>query len=333
MDNSSPPVRSGERLSARSGAPLTTVRRLTADNVQEAAPVLRGRLTAVSSLSAVQVITACRRLLSAMSMMGILVDAADREGRDHVVAVGGAVFVSKRFVDEERATPRPGLADRIFASALNGEPAALPLRDIAAAAHSDGVCIAVALHDRTEDLPEEVELEIRHHLSASFVNDFRGYRILEIISELIGERDRMWAESGGFRVRSDYADWYRLHNAPLPRRAQVGISRDEGVASQGTLLSLMFHHTPPRFAFSSAQRRLLREAMQHKTDAEIAVALEVSLSAVKKTWAALFERASEIVDRSAAEDTDVPASRLVRGIQKRHRLLAYLIDHPQELRP
>ena len=63
----------------------------------------------------------------------------------------------------------------------------------------------------------------------------------------------------------------------------MGVRREEALADEGTVLSLLFKHRAARFHFTVAQRRVL-EAQQHRTDAEIAEACGVSLSAVKKVW-------------------------------------------------
>jgi hypothetical protein len=193
--------------------------------------------------------------------------------------------------------------------------------------------VAVVLHNWVGEASEPLLRDIRHHLAASFVRNLRGYHLVEIIGEVSGHADLTWALSGGFRVRSDYADWYKDRVDPHPRRYLIGLTRDEALSTQGSVLSLMFHYAPPRFAFTSAQRRLLDEAMQHKTDAEIASALCISVSAVKKGWAAIFDRAGDVLASIPLQSTPLSAAQSVRGIQKRHRLLTYLLDHPEELRP
>jgi hypothetical protein len=42
-------------------------------------------------------------------------------------------------------------------------------------------------------------------------------------------------------------------------------------------------NTPPRFAFTATERKLLVHAIQHKADVDLAGAVGVSVSAVKKT--------------------------------------------------
>jgi len=63
-------------------------------------------------------------------------------------------------------------------------------------------------------------------------------------------------------------------------------------------------------------------------------ALGVSLSAVKKTWAAIFDKVSDVFPNVGDDVRDVTASgAITRGAQKRHRLLTYLHNHPEEIKP
>ena len=112
----------------------------------------------------------------------------------------------------------------------------------------------------------------------------------------------------------------------------IGLERNDAVALLGTVLGLLFQYQPPRLGFSASQRRVLAEAVQHKTDAEIASELQVSVSAVKKTWAAIFEQASDVLGELGTP-IERHGAAATRGLQKRHKLLAYLREHPEELKP
>jgi DNA-binding NarL/FixJ family response regulator len=77
---------------------------------------------------------------------------------------------------------------------------------------------------------------------------------------------------------------------------------------------------------------LLLAALEGGTDEELAVKLDISLSAVKKTWRSIYERvragnSGVIPDQLQAESTPE------RGKEKKQRLLAYLREHPEEVRP
>jgi hypothetical protein len=315
----------------RSGE-LTQTRRLKVENVHEAAHLIQQAVLG-SELSPARAVEEFRRLLAAGSMMGVLIDAAAPSGPERVLGVGGAAFVATDFVTAQRAHPRPGLMERVVRSALTDRPVALNRREIEAGNAAAGLCLVVLLHHWVDAEPDAVKMDIRRRLMIAFLDDIRGYRLIEILTEVRTE-EVAWGLAGGFRLRTDYSDSYGEHTSPALRRCLMGVSRAEALSAEGSTVSMMFNYTPPRFAFTASQRRLLAHALQHKTDAQIAAALGVSLSAVKKTWAAIFERASGYLDATRPErSAGAQPGRATRGAQKRHTLLTYLQEHPEEMRP
>jgi hypothetical protein len=309
----------------------TRERPLTSGNVNEAADLIHHSLF-TPELHGCDPVEACRELLDAGSMMGDLIDLVAPDGESRVIAIGGGVFVPSRVPAAAREQPRPGLAERVLCSRVASAQVTLNRREIETANAQDGLSLVVLLHNWIDALSDEVAVEVRRHLMVGFLRDVQGFKLIEVLAEG-RESELKWVLAGGFRVRSDYADWYAEHSEPQPRRLLVGMARDEVPASEGSLLSLVFNYTPPRFGFTASQRKLLSHAVQHKTDSEIAAALGVSLSAVKKTWAAIFDRVSDDfpeMDNARATTGRSPAT---RGAQKRHRLLTYLQNHPEELKP
>jgi hypothetical protein len=311
---------------------LTQTRRLTAENVHEAAHLIEQAVLDYE-LPRARALEGFRRLLAAGSMMGVLIDAGTTSGLERVVGVGGAAFVKPNLISAERAQPRPGLMERVVRSALSERSVALNRREIEAANAAEGLCLVVLLHHWLDALPEAVKMDIRRQLMVTFLDDVRGYRLIEILTE-VRTAEIPWGLAGGFRQRSDYSDSHGERTDPGLCRCLMGVSREEALSAEGSTVSILFNYTPPRLHFTSSQRRLLAHALQHKTDKEIAVELGVSLSAVKKTWAAIFERVSSYFDTMCAESSvRAQCGRGTRGAQKRHRLLNYLQEHPEELRP
>jgi hypothetical protein len=68
------------------------------------------------------------------------------------------------------------------------------------------------------------------------------------------------------------------------------------------------------------------------TSPALAKVLGVSLPTVKKMWLSIYERVSEIAPELIAGNAKIGADNR-RGKEKRRHLLAYLQDHPEELRP
>ena len=78
-------------------------------------------------------------------------------------------------------------------------------------------------------------------------------------------------------------------------------------------------------------QELLLAALEGLTDAELADVLGLKLPALKKRWASLFDRVGRVRPDLVPQSDHETAH--TRGPQKRHRLLAYLREHPEELRP
>jgi hypothetical protein len=90
----------------------------------------------------------------------------------------------------------------------------------------------------------------------------------------------------------------------------------------------------PQIGFSRSEQKLLSAALRGGTDEELSDELVISLSAVKKAWSSVYDRAAEhLPDSILAVETEEERRNGDRGKQKKQRLLAYLREHPEELRP
>jgi hypothetical protein len=92
----------------------------------------------------------------------------------------------------------------------------------------------------------------------------------------------------------------------------------------------MYRYREPVLRLRPAEQKLLSAALAGKTDAELSDDLEMSIEAVKKRWMSIFARIDEFKPEILGE-TDADGD--VRGPQKRHRVVAYIRAHPEELRP
>jgi hypothetical protein len=262
-------------------------------------------------------------------MKGALFTTID-DGVETPAAVGGAFFVTEGFMRAIKSASLPGVSARVLHAAAQRDPGILSSPAVRLANEREGLNIALVLHewDRT-GASVEFAREIRMRLVKGFLDDFRGYRLREVLGEVQGEEELQWALAGGYVLRESYDGWYRTRTEPSPRHYLVSITREEALAVEASVMSLLFHYREPVCRFTLSERRLLEAALTLQTDAEIASDLEISVSAVKKRWAAIFNRVAdripELIDASPRE--------LTRGPQKRHKLLAHLREHPEELRP
>ena len=101
----------------------------------------------------------------------------------------------------------------------------------------------------------------------------------------------------------------------------------------GSWIGPLFDYHPPLIGFSSSEQRLLIAALGGGTDEELCRGLGTTVPAVKSTWRTIFNRAASRLPDLFEETTRIDAHTGERGKERRRRLLTYLRDHPEELRP
>jgi hypothetical protein len=117
----------------------------------------------------------------------------------------------------------------------------------------------------------------------------------------------------------------------------LGITRDlelKRPASWGaSWVGALFDYHPPLLGLNRSEQRLLSCALPGETDEQVAENLDISLSAVKKMWVSIYRRVEDCLPELIPDTlgSEIPASG--RGREKLRHLLAYLREHPEELRP
>ena len=96
-------------------------------------------------------------------------------------------------------------------------------------------------------------------------------------------------------------------------RREESIRADAGSIAAG----VFYHRRPPQFAFTSGEQQLLEVALEGFVDEEAAKSLFVSVPAIKRRWANIFERVAAVKPDLCPPNTDS-----IRGVQKRQRVLA-----------
>lgn len=250
-------------------------------------------------------------------------------------AFGVSAFVTDDFLEQcKRPHPRwigPELVRRIS----RGDLAVLTPREIREANSRDGLNLVtwagvVCLEhqeDRTRRFTE---------LTGAFMQEHRGFKLKEAVTQPIEvEVLRVVVNSGALLWRSADGDYVDAGGVNLDKLICspfiLGMNRELVASHMGTWASTLFLYNPPRIHFRPAEQRLLRAALKGLTDEELSDELGVSLSFVKKTWHSIYERASGRVPDLHLERTDGALIR--RGKEKKQRVLAYLRNCPEELRP
>lgn len=264
-----------------------------------------------------------------------VVEDAGRPAGARIIAFGISIFAADGFVQELGAQPRPYLGRRVLDAWLGGSRPFLTA-DGVRRANTEGGLTLTALHAPYS--PEVTEGEAYHRMARTLIGAFAerhsGYRLKALLTEAIGTRRLQLHLGGGWTLRSDYADYYQTHPAPPDsvRPFLVGLTREEALANPGLAISMLFSYTPPRLGFRPAEQALLGEALDGKTDEELAAALSLSLWTVKKRWLAVYDRVAAAQPDLLPQTGDASPFP-TRGAEKRRSLLNYLRQHQEELRP
>ena len=183
--------------------------------------------------------------------------------------------------------------------------------------------------------------EIQRYMMAVFIQHHRGYLWKEVIGAQPESPDRLdhTLKTGGYLWDAGgYTSTLREDPSDIVSKPHiVGITRDLELKRQrdwaGSWVGGLFDHHPPLLGFNRSEQRLLSSALPGATDEQITETLGMSLSTVKKMWISIYRRVENCLPELIPDPlpADTPASG--RGKEKRRRLLAYLREHPEELRP
>ena len=249
---------------------------------------------------------------------------SDRPIAGHkILACGMGVFVTKGFADREIKNPCSGLNSRIIAGIASGESVVLSRNQIGVGNAGEGLDFVNMYGTWRDGIMSNSQLaEVLALLGSSFVEHFAGYRFNRVLKEAIGHaRIALARATGTYRVVADF---------PESESALVVATPETVSAAPYSVAAALYRYQPPVLRLRPAEQRLLSAALVGKTDAELSADLGLSIEAIKKRWMSIFDRVDQfkpgILSPSDADSDG-------RGPQKRHRVVAYIRTHPEELRP
>ena len=240
-----------------------------------------------------------------------------------IVACGMGVFVSGEFADREITNPRPGLNSRIIAGVASAEPVVLSRAEIAAGNAGEGIDFVNMYGTWRDGIMNADQLaEVHALLGTSFIEHFAGYRFNRVLKEAIGHSTIALARATGtYRLIAEFQE---------SESALFVVTRESALAAPYSVAAKMYRYQAPVLRLRPAEQRLLAAALSGKTDAELSADLGLSIEAIKKRWMSIFDRVEEFKPEILSKtDPDTDS----RGPQKRHRVVAYVRTHPEELRP
>lgn len=249
-----------------------------------------------------------------------------------VVGFGCAVFVRKEYAEAELRDPRPGLNARFMQAIVAGHDPLASLEDIRVA-NTRGDLQQFVLDASWDDtLPPLERDDVRIVLATAYGQLFAGFHVSRLVTELVDARDAFHASGlPDVAVVSRFERFY-AENPDSPWRSGrklAVISSENARANPGSVAaSVLFQHQFPRLGFAQGEKDLLEAATDGHDDLAASSELGVTLSAIKKRWSSIFQRvAFKMPDLCPDDASDT------RGLQKRNRILSYVRQHPEEMRP
>lgn len=256
-------------------------------------------------------------------------------GASHPQAFGVSAFVTDEFLQRCK-TPHPRWIGRELVRQISrGDSPVLTPKEIREANSRDGLNL-VAWTGHVCPVREEDRIRWLTELSNAFMQEHRGFRVKEAVTQpvdavglrvVLNSGPFLWHSGDGCYKEAGDLNLDKLICSPFI----VGINRELAACYMGTWTSTLFLYNSPRIFLRPAEQTLLRSALKGLTDEELSNELGLSLSFVKKTWHSIYVRAAEKVPDLHLDRTDGLFIR--RGREKKQRVLAYVRNYPEELRP
>jgi len=260
-----------------------------------------------------------RELLAYPAAVTAVFESDQPNGSVRMIGFGATAFVHQTFANAELFTPTPGINARIIASLHRGPSVLLDREAIARANAVEGVDVAMLYGSWWSHGLSDRELQqVQIQLGMSLAQLLAGYRVRTLFGEARGAQIPHMRQSGTVRELATYPELDSVLNL---------ITASDAFARPTSIAGVLFMFDEPVLGLTSAEQALLNIALSGATDADLATALGVSLPAIKARWRSIVARFAE-----RAPDYE-SAERDGRGPQKRHHVLHYLRDHPEELRP
>ena len=266
---------------------------------------------------------AWKSLLRDPAFCGTVLESEVPVAGNKIVGCGLGVFVQEAFAVREMTDPKPGLNSRILASIVNRKPVILSVTEIGAGNAVNGLSFVNLYGTWREGALDPHQLaEVHALLGTSFLEHLAGYRFERVLKEAVGAAAIAFARSvGTYRLVAEFAE---------AASALAVLTRESALAAPYSLAATLYRYRAPVLRLRPAEQTLLIAALSGKTDSELSADLGLTVEATKKRWLSIFARVDQFLPE-ILNHTDPDGSG--RGPQKRHRVLAYIRAHPEELRP
>ena len=254
---------------------------------------------------------------------------------------GVAAALQDEFIREMKASPQFWVGPELTRRMMTGQSAILTYNQLREANSRGGLNLVV-----WEGLIRpgyEVHGELQRYMMEIFIQAHRGYLWKEIIAGHPESQERLehTLKTGGYLwdpIVGSYTSTLNKDSSEIVGHPHIlGITRELELKGRskwaGSWVGALFDYHTPMLGFNRREQRLLSCAIQGATDEHLTRTLGTSLPAVKKTWVSIYRRVEGQLPGLMPESVQSDSPVGVRGREKRRRLLAYLREHLEELRP
>lgn len=266
----------------------------------------------------------------------VLIDT-DRPSDRQIVGLGMSIAMDKYWQQKFRQEPPVFAANHLYRALIDG---AYEMPDDAALgklnAYGEVAILIIHYTQLNADMSTAEAVNQIKIAGDMFQQTHSGFRLRELFVEGMGD-ELHYLASMGFKVRTKRNMSLTTPDVhpELPELCAFS-SADAAKQLPGTPARNLFQFTPPVFGFSASERRLLRlVTAANLSDKSIAEEFSLSPNTIKKLWASVHDRVLAI--KPDFFGTGVTSHELKgttsRGPEKRKILLAYLVQHIEELRP
>jgi hypothetical protein len=252
------------------------------------------------------------------------------------IGAGIAVLVSDNFLGEVKTTPSFWIGPELVKRIRRGKSPLLSDTEVRDANSTEGLNLVVW---QDSSYPEDMRrAEVGTVTMVAFEESYRGFRLREIIAQAdCLEHLLIMRNAGGLyfdRAKGRYGNFPEVGAEDFSDQPRnVGMPRDLALTHGASWVGSLFLYAPPQIGFSRAEQRLLAAALAGGTDGELSDKLGISLFAVKKTWRMIYDRVADCLPELVPGNLRGDVETQGRGKQKKQRLLDYIREHPEELRP
>lgn len=255
--------------------------------------------------------------------------------KGRMAAISSILFVSDEFVDQALRRPKPWTKSTLIEWHLEGRSPVLLPPDYRRANAEGGLNMFLPC-DAFGDM--SLGLDALTELDGYYGRTFAGVVGCRLKTKWWEGHGQMRWDLGSECGMLPWEEWDdpegELEACPPEHRPYLGyFGLDTLTQKRGSYVASLFHFRLPQFGFTYEQQTMLARALDGETDTELADALCVSTSAIKKRWQSIYDRVDEIEPGLLPVGGTLQKDGAARGNERRRHLLRALRSRLEELGP